>query len=388
MGRSFFSIVLREVRELAHDRWLFSLVSWIPLALFFVMFQMFSQQIPRELPLGVIDLDKSTLSRGLIRHYQVSPALEVDDHFFDMSQGAEALRNGDIYALAVIPADLSQDVMLGRPTQVTVFVNDQLLLIGKIINSSLLQAHATFTGQVEAGKNLLGSTQVIELAVSQAAPTASKVTALFNLSVNYAQFLVSAILPAIWQILMIVTTIVSLANSQRLYGGNSWLGEEVVTSLFAKFLPLSILFSLQGALFFSAMYVWQGWPMHGNWLLIFFAQLLTAWASIAAGSLFFFATRGKVETSLSLAASYAAPALAFMGVTFPVTDMTLPARIWRSFLPITHYVEVQFAQVNYGAAVESAVPQLLSLTVFAIPMILAFVLAQRSCRFVNGGAGE
>ena len=78
------------------------------------------------------------------------------------------------YALVVIPTDLSKDIVLGRPTQVTVFVNDQFLLIGKIINTSLLQAHATFNGQVEAGKNLLVSTPVIELAVSRAMPTASK----------------------------------------------------------------------------------------------------------------------------------------------------------------------------------------------------------------------
>jgi len=388
MGMSFFSIALREFRQLMHDRWLFALVSWIPIALFFMMFQIFSQQIPRQLPIGVIDLDKSSISRGLIRYYQMTPTLEVDDHFLEMSAGVKALRGGDIYALAVIPPDLSNDVMLGRPTQVTVFVNYQFLLIGKIINSSLLQAHATFNGQVEAGRNLLGSTPVIELAVSRAMPTASKVTALFNLSVNYGQFLVSAILPAIWQILMIVTTILSLATSQRLHGGRGWLGETVVKPLFAKFLPLSIVFSLQGALFLTAMYVWQGWPMHGNWSLIFLTQLFTAWASIAVGSLIFFLTKGKVETSLSLAAAYAAPALAFMGVTFPVTDMTLPARVWRSFLPITHYVEVQFAQVNYGAVVESAVPQMLSLASFSVPMALVLFLAKRTYRLTPGGNGQ
>jgi len=338
--------------------------------------------------MGVVDLDHSSISRGLIRSYRLSPTLRVNDHFPDTATGAEALRNGEIYALAVISADLSEDVMLGRPTQVTVFVNDQFLLVGKMINSSLLQAHATFNGQVEAGKNLLGSTPVIDLAVSQAMPTASKVTALFNLGVNYAQFLVSAILPAIWQILMIVTTILSLAASQRLHGGNGWLGEKAATALFAKFLPLCILFSLQGALFLFLMYVWQGWPMHGSWPLIFFTQLLTAWASIGTGSLFFFVTRGKVETSFSLAASYAAPGLAFMGVTFPVTDMTLPARIWRSFLPVTHYIEVQFAQVNYGAALESGLPQLFSLIVFFIPMLLAIVLAKRSQRVMAGGGAS
>lgn len=373
----FSSLLMRDLRELARDPWLLSLVSWIPVLLFVLMLQMFSQEIPRELPIGVVDLDKSNIARDLSRHYQASPTLEVLASFPDLQTGAAALRSGDISALAVIPADLGKDVMLGRPCQVTVFVNDQFLLIGKIIGSALLQAHTTFNAQIETGRNLFGVTPLIELAVSRAMVTTTQVTPLFNLNVNYAQFLVSAILPAIWQILMIVTTILSLAASRRQRTLPGWLGATPGRCLFARFFLLATLFWLQGAAFLTAMYVWLGWPMHGSWPLVLSAQLLTAWASVAAGSLFFFVT-GKVETSLSLAASYAAPALAFMGVTFPVTDMTLPARIWRSFLPVSHYVEVQFAQVNYGAAIESAAPQLLALVLFGLPLLLVFVLAHRS----------
>lgn len=374
---SFFALIRRELQELWHNPWLFSLLTWIPLVLFFLMYQIFSAQIPRELPLGVVDLDKGSISRALVRHYHASPTLEVDDSLVDPQAGAESLRNGEIYALAIIPHGLGEDVMLGRPAQVTVFVNDQFLLVGKIINSALLQAHGTFNAQVETGKNLFGAVPVVELAVSRAMPTASQVTPLFNLSINYAQFLISAILPAIWQILMIVTTILSLEASRRHQIMSGLPGKTPVKALFAKFVPLSMFFWLQGSVFLTAMYVWLGWPMQGSWPLVLFAQLLTAWASIAAGGLFFFIS-SRVETSLSLAASYAAPGLAFMGVTFPVTDMTLPARIWRSFLPVTHYVEVQFAQVNYGAAISSAAPELLSLMAFSVVLMLVCLLAIRA----------
>lgn len=75
-----------------------------------------------------------------------------------------------------------------------------------------------------------------------------------------------------------------------------------------------------------------------------------------------------------MAAAYTAPALAFMGVTFPVSDMTLPARLWRTLIPISHYIEIQFTQVNYGAPFASAIPQFLALGVFGLVLVLCFIL--------------
>lgn len=128
------------------------------------------------------------------------------------------------------------------------------------------------------------------------------------------------------------------------------------------------------------MYAYLGWPMHGSWTLLIVAQIATVCASLAVAPLFFLLTQSG-ERGLSLAAAYAAPGLAFMGVTFPVTDMTLPARIWRSLLPISHYIEIQFAQVNYGAPVQMAIPQLQHLALFCIPLLLA-IYKIRQCETV------
>lgn len=124
--------------------------------------------------------------------------------------------------------------------------------------------------------------------------------------------------------------------------------------------------------------------MHGNWSVLLLTQLFTVWASIAAGSTFFFITK-DAAAGLSLSAAYSAPALAFMGVTFPVTDMTLPARIWRSLLPVCHYIEVQVAQVNYGAAFSAALPKLQALGLFCLPLLLSFYLAYRCGCSKQGG---
>ena len=100
----FFSLVIREWRVLKRDPWLICLVSWIPPLLFFIMWAIMSAGIARDLPIGVVDLDKSAMSRALIRHYDASPALAVNQSYPDIRKGSTALRAGKIYGLVIIPA--------------------------------------------------------------------------------------------------------------------------------------------------------------------------------------------------------------------------------------------------------------------------------------------
>ena len=369
-------MIAREWRILGKDPWLFGLVTWLPPLLFFLIWLIMSAGIARNLPVGVVDLDNSSLSRALIRHYDATSALNTDTGFTDLLQGGAALRAGRIYALVVLPADLEKMTRLGRTVQVSAFVNSQFLLIARIINSALLQAHTSFTTKVEIAQNLGRGSMVVDLAVSRALPITTQITPLFNGGGNYAQFLVAAILPAVWQILMVAATVLALSGEQQRQGLQVWLGAAPLRALLAKLLVLATLFSLHGLLFLWFMFILLDWPMHGNWTLLLLAQAMTVAASIAAASLFFFLTQDAAR-GLSLAAAYTAPGLAFMGVTFPVSDMPLGAQVWRSLLPISHYIEIQLAQVNSGAPLSLAMPQLLHLCFFFPIFLLIFFKAKQ-----------
>ncbi len=377
-------MIAREWRVLGKDPWLFGLVTWLPPVLFFLMWLIMSAGIPRDLPVGIVDLDNSSLSRALIRHYDATSALTAETGFSNLLQGADALRAGRIYALIVLPADLEKMTRLGRTVQVSAFINSQFLLIARIVNSALLQAHGSFTTKVEIAQNLGSGSTVVDLALTGALPIGTQVTPLFNGGGNYAQFLVAAILPAVWQILMVAATVLALSGEQQRQGLQGWLGAAPLRALLAKLLVLATIFSLHGLFFLWFMYILLDWPMHGNWTLLLLAQFLTVGGSIATASLFFFLTRDAAR-ALSLAAAYAAPGLAFMGVTFPASDMPLAAQIWRSLLPISHYIEIQLAQVNSGGPLSLAMPQLLHLCFF-FPIFLpiffkAKQLAEASCRY-------
>lgn len=369
-----------EWRLLAEDPWLVSLVTWLPPLLFVMIYAIFSQGMARNLPVGVVDLDQSKLSRTLIRCYDASPTIAVAKNYPSALAGVKAMRGGKIYGLFIISADTQKNAILGRPQAVEAFFNSQFLLMGKQVKSAIAQAHTTAIAQIDTRKHLSSHAPVMDQALAAAVPVNIQATPLFNSNSNYAQFLVSAIIPALWQIFIVVTTVLSMAAElHRENGLTGWLKDRPVRALVEKIVPYSLLFWLHGILFLLAMFVVLGWPMHGHLGFLIFCQLMTVLACQCAGTLIFFLSRDAAR-GLGMAAAYCAPGLAFMGVTFPVTDMTLLARIWRSLLPVSHYIDIQIAQANYGAAAMLSLPQLGHLALFILPGLAACILAVKvSC---------
>ncbi|OAN11239.1 multidrug ABC transporter permease [Photobacterium jeanii] len=366
----------REWQIWRSESWLKALTLWIPVLLFVVVWAIFSGGIARDLSIGVVDLDHSRISRQLTRYYDASPALAVTEQFASVEQGSTALRNGDIYALVVLPANLESDTLIGRAPEVTAFYNSQFILIGKLINSALLQAQGTFTAGVDTLKNMVGGSPVPLQALGQAVPVRSQITPLYNTNSHYGQFLVSAAIPAMWQILMVATTVLAMAAERRQRGVSQWLVNHPIRNLVAKMLPYTAMFWLQGIVFLVGMYQWLDWPMHGSWGILLSAQLLTVVACQGIGALIFLLTLDPTR-AMSMVAGFTAPAFAFMGITFPASDMPLLAQIWRALLPISHYIEVQVMQVNYGSSLANTMPKMWGILAFWLVFLLVFKKAKQ-----------
>lgn len=77
---------------------------------------------------------------------------------------------------------------------------------------------------------------------------------------------------------------------------------------------------------------------------------------------------------MSFAGAFTAPSFAFMGITFPVSDMNALAQAWRGLLPITHYIEVQVDQASYGASAAQSISSLWPMVGYIIPLLMTAAL--------------
>ncbi len=385
------TIQISQRQILRRDKWLFSCLTWVPILLAVTMWGVFSAGIARDLPIGVVDLQHSQLSRKMIQSLDASSPLSVDYHYTSATEAKNAMIEGDIYAYAVIPPQFDQDILLHRQPQLSVFFNSQYILVAKLINSAVAQSQGYFDARLEAMGNLAKGNTTTLAAIGQAVPISTQITALFNRNTNYAQFLVTAIVPAIWQICVVVSTILILAAHFRIYGnGNNsfaFLGDRPFTRLskiLGQYIPL---FMAQGALFLIWFYVLLDWPMEGSYVVMLLAQFVTTIACIIMGALFFFLSMDPAR-AMSFAGAFTAPSFAFMGITFPVSDMNALAHAWRGLLPITHYIEVQVDQASYGASAAQSIGSLWPMIGYIIPllMIAALMAKHRNTALLNSSS--
>ncbi|OEE62645.1 multidrug ABC transporter permease [Enterovibrio norvegicus FF-454] len=382
---SFFSLLWQEWRSTLSDRWLTALLCGLPLALFVLVWAIFSSGTGRDLPVGVVDLDNSSLSRGLVRYYNASPTLETQA-FSDVEQASDALNSAETFATVIIPQGFEKDTLRGESPDVTAFYNSQYILIGKLVSAAIGQSQGTFAATVEAKGKMLHGTTVAAQAAAQSVPIRFQLVPLFNNGTNYAQFLVSAIIPALWQITIVACGMLSMALTDKNRTLETAFSSSIAKPFAAKVVGLLIPLWLLGIGFATAMHFLLGWPMNGSWQIVFAAQGLMVLAGLAVGMLLYVGTRNATR-AMSLVAGFTAPAFAFMGVSFPASDMPFLAQCWRALLPVSHYITAQIGQFNYGATLQQAMPSLCALAAFGIIWPIVVLKIKRMKNANNGVNG-
>ncbi len=359
-----------------NDRWLVICLTIMPILLAVIIGSIFSAGTARDLPIGVVDLSHSAMSRTLSQSLDASATLKVSQSYSSLVDAKNAMIASDIYGVVVIPKHLDRDVYLGQTPQIDVFYNSQFILVGKLLNSAIQQTIGIMSAQIGVAKELASGDMALAGAKGQAVVVQTQISPLFNQTTNYAQFLVSAIIPALWQVFIVVGTILILNANLKLADLNQWIGKTPLVSVSRTLGPYVPLFMVMGIGYLIWFYHVEQWLFSGSYSIVIFAQLLTTLTCMIMGSLFFFLTLDPAR-AMSFAGAFTAPSFAFMGITFPTSDMGMLAQAWRSLLPISHYIEVQVAQSSYGVTASQSILSLAPMCLYLIVLIPIMLLIKK-----------
>src|SRR6201989_3005158 len=99
----FGLVFWRELRWLRRRPLLLMLTTYGPLALMALLTGIFSAGLATRLPIGVLDLDQTELSRAIIRTVDATSDAAVRTHVGDVAEGRQLIRSGQVYGLALLP---------------------------------------------------------------------------------------------------------------------------------------------------------------------------------------------------------------------------------------------------------------------------------------------
>jgi len=371
--RAFLEAFTYELKSIQRSWYKLFLITVLPIISFILIIAIFNAGVVRDMPIAVVDNDRSQLSRMVLTNLDASPTIEISAMPSSVKEAVNLVKSTKAYAVVIIPENFSKNTLLGKHPHVTAMINTQYILIGKILTSALSSTIMTSSAQVEYVKNLV-DLQNPQATINSIAPIGIQITPFFNMYQNYFYFLVSALLPAIWQIFIVVATLVSVGvmfkeKKEKIFFKES---KYIAARLTGLLLPYTIAFMALGTGYL--FYLYSMWEFQGSFTLLLFGMFLTI-AAYQIIALMLFATSFDYARSLSLGAVYTAPAFAFLGITFPLYNMNGFALFWRDILPVSHYMQLQLSQANYGANIFLEADKLWTLFAFwllFIPVVLMF----------------
>lgn len=369
----FIPVFRRELHIMAHSPFCTLFIFVLPLVTFIIMGAVFYEETPRNMPIVVCDNDNTALSRQLIRMADASASLSVAAQVADMEDGSAHIRRGQAYAIFYIPAGFAYDVARGQAPAISVFYNNQWLLTSGVISRAAREVVLTLSAGAELRTRMMKG-EAPQQATEKFEPIRLDQHTLFNPNLNYRFFLLPALLPTLMQVFILVMTVRAIGTELRYGTAGQWFavsGGRPFIALLGKILPYTICYLVMAFFMLALLVRVFGVELRGDYAFLLAATVTFVLAYQAMG-FFFITLSANLRLANSLSGFYSGPAFAVAGITFPYVGMPLPAKIWGSILPLTHYLRIMFQQTLRGAPVGVSFPELLILALFVLlpPVLL------------------
>ena len=170
---------LQALATVVRDKGVLLLLVGAPVLYGFFYPWFYADEVLTRVPVAVVDLDHTSLSRQITRFADANPRIEVRFVAASEREAQEALWRGEIEGYAVIPAGLKRSVVRGENAVVSIEANGAYALLNKAVQYGFAEAVGTVSAGVEIRK-LQASGQSAPQARASRAPVQLQMVALFN----------------------------------------------------------------------------------------------------------------------------------------------------------------------------------------------------------------
>ncbi|WP_413989862.1 ABC transporter permease [Labrys okinawensis] len=373
-GTGIAAVAAREVAWIRRDPVALLLLFVAPLLAFTVLAGTFSNVVIRGLHVDIVDADRSQTSASFVQAISAAPGVDVAARSGDLTGAMHAVRSGAAIAAVYIPENFERDVLAGRRPQIVDLYNKQYFTPGNIASSGIQAAITSAAAALPNPPGRAASFTPGTLDVEQ--------YVLSNPALNYAQFLLRAIMPTVLHVMVAIAGAFAVGSEfGRRRKAGEWLetaGGSPLTALIGKLAPYLGVFILLMAGGLGVIHGLFAVPFRGNALLAGASALLLMSAYLSLGALFVLLVR-NLPLALSLTGIVCSPAFGFAGVGFPVLGMGPFAQAWGTMLPLRWYIQILFDQAARGVP---AVDSLGAFRMLAGLAVLYFALAWLRARSV------
>jgi ABC-2 type transport system permease protein len=350
-------LIWKELIELRQDPRLFGIVVLAPILQLFLLAYAATTDI-RDVPVAIVDADRSAASRELVRRFDASPSFTVTDVQSSPDAIDRVIERGTAWLAIVVPRGY-QSALEGGGSQAVQIVAD-----GSDANSAGV-ALSYATSLIAGYGQELAATHALARGVASApSPSIQPVVRVwFNPRLESRDFMVPGIVALL---LLVVTTNLSSMGivREKEVGTLEQLSVTPLTRselIVGKLLPYGMVGVIDVLLVLSGAIFWFEIPMRGSYLLLFATTLLYLLTTLGLGLFVSTISSTQQQAMMTSTFFFLIPMVLLSGFVFPIENMPPAIQQVTYLIPLRYFLVILRSIFLKGVGLEVLWPQVLAL---------------------------
>ncbi|TWI77333.1 ABC-2 type transport system permease protein [Desulfobotulus alkaliphilus] len=334
-------------------------------------------EVLRNVPIAIVDQDRTPVSRQLTRMVDASETVQVAGHFPDFEAARKAFIQREVSGILIIPPDFTPNIRKGRTATLPLYCDGSYFLVYRQVAMGVQQSAGTLSAGIEIQRlTATGLTKKQAMAARDPLPLIN--VFLFNPAGGYGAYIVPAVLVLILHQTLLIG-IGMLGGTQREYGDKTAIPENSSATgrTLGRIFVYFPLYCLHIVWFFGILFRIYRYPQRADLWELFFFLVPFLLATICLGLCLRHLFRERASAMMALLFT-SIPILFLSGFSWPVEAIPEPLRILSQFLPATPGIG-GFLKLNHmGADFYTIKPEFIQLWLQAlIYFILACIISWR-----------
>src|SRR6266550_1650344 len=373
--RQIFFLAQAEVLHIVRDRILLAQTLIVPMIQLLVLANAATFEI-RNTPIQIVDLDRSSTSRGVVNHLAANGHFVIVDATPSLDRADERLLDGTVTMVVVIPHDFELSLVKTGVAPVELSVNAE-----KGSAAGIVQAYATrVLADYAAGLKRPALPSMVGRVLSDPPRIDVRVRSRFNPTLNYKFYMVPGILVALVTLIGTLLSAQNIAREKEL-GTLEQLNVTPITRgqfITAKLLPFWVLALLDlGIGLMVGRWVFDI-PIRGSVLLLFGSAAIYLIVALAIG--LWISTLVETQQQAMFVTFFVMNVYLLMsGLFTPIDSMAPWVQTVSQLTPVRHFVTISRAILVKGAGLSEVARPVLILAVYGV-VILWLAVRQHTKR--------
>lgn len=373
-----------ELRIIFHD-WGAILVFFVAILVYTVIYSIaYKNEVLREIPVALVDLDHSATSRHLGRMMDATEQIHITLKPNSLEEARELFYQGKVNGIVLIPDGFEKELLAGQQIMLPVYCDASYFLYYKQVYTGVISTFTQFNGQVKV-QRLLMKGQSYQQAIASAEPIAFHYRYLYNPAGGYGSFVMPGIILIILQQTLLIGIGLLGGTTRERNFFNHNLQEKIipggaVSAVLGKSLAYLTIYTFTSIYSLYWVYHWFQFPDKGAFLtvaLLLIPYLLAvAFMGLAISVLF----KERVDALMFMV--FLSPIVLFLsGLSWP--SASIPPALYQlgKILPSTHMVPAYVRVRSMGAGPADIRPELFTLWlqagIYFLLAVVSFTLARK-----------